>query len=102
MVATLFTLTYSLRLVGVVFMGVGGKKNYFIGEEFGMILPMGMLLMLSVFAGCWFNFFLMPQGMVYIGIIYKIFLIVSMIFVVFVGLVKLSEIKKCMSMNRRQ
>jgi hypothetical protein len=92
MMATFFTLTYSLRLVGVVFIGVGLKSKYFLAEEFGMILPISMLLMLSVFAGCWFNFFLVPQTIVYMRVFYKMFLIGALIFIVVVGLNKLKSV----------
>jgi len=50
--ATIFTLSYSIRLSWLIFIGAGAKKNLIAEEEFGMLAPIRFLICLSIFAGC--------------------------------------------------
>jgi len=50
--ASIFTLSYSIRLSWLIFIGAGRKKNLLISEEKGIFIPMRFLLTLSLYAGC--------------------------------------------------
>jgi len=97
--ATIFTLSYSIRLSWLIFIGGGRKKNLFVREEAGIFVPMSFLLFLSIFAGCWFRFFLIPVFIILLPVVFKgcVFFSLSVVLLGFyktLKLIFLTESKK--------
>jgi len=59
--STILTLTYSIRLVfRVYFKNYSGNFLIYVREDFGMVLPMTGLMLLTVFAGGWLRINIFP------------------------------------------
>nr|YP_001798474.1 NADH dehydrogenase subunit 5 [Cryptopygus antarcticus]ABS57572.1 NADH dehydrogenase subunit 5 [Cryptopygus antarcticus] len=79
--ATMFTLMYSVRLMYFIFfnnMGSRGLLN--LAEHVGMISPMSLLLMLSLFAGGWMSVNMFPVYLINLPMFLKIMVLVGLMF----------------------
>lgn len=82
--STLFTLTYSVRLMYFVFFNNIGKRHFLnLGESTGMLVPMRFLIILSLIAGGWLRGFMFPLNFIYLPPWLKL-LIITIIFLFFV------------------
>jgi len=92
--ATIFTLSYSIRLSWLIFIGAGSKKNLILEEDLGSILPIRFLIFLSIFAGGWLRFFLIPSYIIFLPSIFKIcvFFFLGAIFLIYFNILKLNLI----------
>jgi len=60
-ISTMFTLTYSVRLVYYIFFNAMGYKTFlYMEEESGIFIPMRFLFMLSIYAGGVISSFIFP------------------------------------------
>nr|YP_009032778.1 NADH dehydrogenase subunit 5 [Folsomotoma octooculata]AGL95078.1 NADH dehydrogenase subunit 5 [Folsomotoma octooculata] len=78
--ATLFTLTYSVRLMYFIFfnnMGVRALLN--LGETLGMTYPMGGLMFLSMYGGCFMGAKLFPSVYVFLPFFVKTSLLIMIV-----------------------
>jgi NADH-ubiquinone oxidoreductase chain 5 len=70
--ATLFTLSYSTRLVYYVFFNnLGSKSVLNLIEEPGILLPKTFLLAITVISGCWIRINMFPLRFVFLPMIIK-------------------------------
>lgn len=80
LLSTVFTLTYSVRLVYYIFiknLGVGSFIS--VAEEAGIILPISLLFVFSVTAGCFMRWFYFPFTFIYLPLVVKLLVIVSLV-----------------------
>lgn len=95
-VATIFTLSYSIRLSWLIFIGGGAKKNLLLEEEEGIIIPISFLLALSLYAGCWIRLFLTPLCIVFLPSFFKLFILARLaaILVIYFQVIKIVTLKE--------
>nr|YP_009756944.1 NADH dehydrogenase subunit 5 [Lepidocyrtus fimetarius]QIM14972.1 NADH dehydrogenase subunit 5 [Lepidocyrtus fimetarius] len=78
---TLFTVTYSMRLIiHMFFKNMGVLKMITNSESYGMVVPMGILFMFSVIMGSYFSWLLFPSYSVFLPYGFKCFFLL-MIFI---------------------
>lgn len=80
LLSTVFTLTYSVRLVCFIFLknlGVGSLIS--VAEEGGIVLPMRLLFIFSIVAGCFMSWFYFPFTFVYLPLVIKILVSVRLL-----------------------
>ena len=78
--STIFTLTYSIRLLYYVFLNNKGFKAINrIEEELGMISPITFLVVLSVGAGSWIRSCLFPTQIIFIPLIVKLSVLLALL-----------------------
>jgi len=78
--STIFTLTYSVRLVYYIFFNsLGYKTSLSIEEEEGMILPMRFLFMLSIYAGGMMRTALFPVICVMLPVVIRVSVLVCLL-----------------------
>jgi NADH-ubiquinone oxidoreductase chain 5 len=83
--ATMFTLTYRVRLVYFIFFNnIGGRGVVRIEEETGIITPMSLLLTMSLIAGGWLRSTLFPLGFIFLPLWVKIS-VLAIIMILFFG-----------------
>jgi len=71
--ATIFTLTYSVRLIYFIFFNNFGRKIIMnLRERAGILIPMSLLLALSLFAGAFIRSILFPSYFIYLPGLIKI------------------------------
>jgi len=95
--ATIFTVTYSLRLIYILFFNNLGAKSFInLGEEVGMYLPIFILFIFSVISGSWIIWLFLPPFLVYISIYFKLLVLISIIlitlFYIMSSYIKLDEL----------
>nr|YP_009480516.1 NADH dehydrogenase subunit 5 [Cryptopygus terranovus]APC61723.1 NADH dehydrogenase subunit 5 [Cryptopygus terranovus] len=91
--ATMFTLTYSVRLMYYIFFNNLGCRSFLnLGEELGMITPMSFLIFLSVFAGSWMSSNIFPLEFINLPTILKMLVLGGIIFL-FVGMFYFLQMK---------
>jgi len=79
--ATFFTLTYSVRLIYIIFFKtIGVKTLIHIGEELGILVPMGVLLSLTLALGSFMRLNFFPLIYIYLPIYIKIIVFSGVIF----------------------
>nr|UHY94359.1 NADH dehydrogenase subunit 5 [Folsomia candida] len=65
--STLFTLTYSVRLLYFIFFNNMGSRHILaLSESLGMVIPMTALIFLSVAAGNWLSGYLFPLNFIFL------------------------------------
>jgi NADH-ubiquinone oxidoreductase chain 5 len=78
--ATIFTLTYSVRLIYFIFfnnMGSRGLLN--LAEQVGITSPMSLLLGLSLFAGGWISVNIFPVYLIHLPVFIKTIVLLGLI-----------------------
>jgi NADH-ubiquinone oxidoreductase chain 5 len=79
--STIFTLTYSVRLLYYVFFNRVGKRTILnLFEEVGIILPMRLLMFLSIRAGGWMSVNFFPLRIIFLPLKFKLLILVFLIF----------------------
>lgn len=82
--ATMFTLTYSVRLIYYLFFNNLGLKSLVnLGEESGMLLPISLLVLLSLMAGGWMRVFMFPINFIFLPIVFKMVVLVGILIIFF-------------------
>lgn len=82
--ATMFTLTYSVRLIYYLFFNNLGLKSLVnLGEESGMLLPISLLVLLSLIAGGWMRVFMFPINFIFLPIMFKMVVLVGILIIFF-------------------
>lgn len=93
LLATFFTLTYSVRLIYLIFFKtIGVKALIRLGEESGMLVPMGVLLSLTVSLGSFIRLNFFPLTYIYLPIYIKL-IIFTVIILLFVGQFMVQHLK---------
>jgi len=83
--STLFTLSYSVRLLFYVFFNNTGRRTFInLAEESGMTTPMSLLVVFSLAAGSWISAYFFPLNFIFLPIVLKLRVIVGL-GLVFVG-----------------
>nr|AMM04648.1 NADH dehydrogenase subunit 5 [Folsomia candida] len=78
--STLFTLTYSVRLLYFSFFNNMGNRYFLsLAESINMLIPMTFLIFMSVLAGGWLSVYLFPMNFIFLPLWLKL-LVVTMIF----------------------
>jgi len=71
--AIFFTLTYSVRLMYIIFYRtMGGKSLVSLAEELGMLLPMGVLLLLTLILGSFIRSNFFPLAYIFLPLVIKL------------------------------
>lgn len=72
-IATIFTLSYSVRLAYYIFFNnLSGRGVLNLGEEVGMVVPIRVLMVLSVSAGGFIGAFYFPVTFIYLPLGFKV------------------------------
>lgn len=80
--ATIFTLTYSLRLCYYLFLKSLGVSSFLrVEEEVGIITPISLLFILSVLAGSLMSWFYFPFVFIYLPFLVKILVMFSLMLI---------------------
>jgi len=78
-IATIFTLSYSVRLIYYIFFNnLGGRTLLNLGEEVGIIIPIRLLLFMTIVAGGWIRGCLFPINFIFLPLIGKIIVITGL------------------------
>jgi len=97
-IATFFTVTYSLRLIYLIFFGSLGIKTFNnIRENLGIVLPMGLLASLSIFMGAFISLELFPLVYIYLPLVIKtmVFIGITILFFLLFKNLKINIISTC-------
>lgn len=90
--ATLFTVSYSVRLRFFIFFNnLGIRRLINLREERGMLSPMRVLLFLSVLGGGFMRVFIVPLNLIFIPLLLKSIILIGVIFIFFLYLMTLHE-----------
>lgn len=82
LISTIFTVTYSVRLIYYVYINnIGGLTSLNIKEEVGIFYPISFLIILSILAGGWVRLNLFPHRFIYLPILIKILILISLIII---------------------
>lgn len=95
--STLFTLTYSVRLLYFVFFNNIGKRHILsLGENINILVPITFLIFLSIVAGGWLSVYIFPLNFIFLPFWLKILILLIIFCFFFIGLyfLDLKEIKK--------
>jgi NADH-ubiquinone oxidoreductase chain 5 len=87
-VATIFTLSYSTRLLFYIFYNnLRGKRLLNLGETYLMLVPIRLLMLFSVYAGCYIRTFIFPVVLVFLPSLVKLSVLLglTLIFVTLMG-----------------
>jgi NADH-ubiquinone oxidoreductase chain 5 len=103
--STIFTLTYSVRLMYFIFFNNLGRKRFLsVEESIGIIVPMSFLILMSMIAGGWIRNEFFPAHFIYLPVIIKIAVVVGVIilFLVYLYFLTLGELNviKWTTVNR--
>jgi NADH-ubiquinone oxidoreductase chain 5 len=101
--STLFTLTYSTRLIYYVFFNnLGAKSILNLGETYLILTPMRVLITFSVFAGCFIRIFIFPAIMIFMPTLMKLSILLSLLFIFsyLINYMNLKLIKMLMFTNK--
>lgn len=97
--ATLFTLTYSTRLMYYTFFNNLGVKRFLnLGETSLMLSPMSVLIVYSVFIGGYIRIFIFPTILIFLPLFLKV-LILALLIILFVYLINYMNLKLINSVN---
>lgn len=78
--STFFTLTYSVRLIYLIyFKGIGPKIFLNLAEESGILLPIRVLILISIFIGCFIRLEFFPITTIYLYYVIKYLIIVGVV-----------------------
>lgn len=91
--STVFTLSYSTRLMYYVFFNNLGVKSLLnLAESRLILIPMRVLIVFSVFVGCFMSIFIIPVCIIYIPVLLKIS-ILAVLGVTFIYLINFINLK---------
>lgn len=80
-ISTIFTLTYSTRLIYYVFFNnLGIKRILNLGETYLMLIPIRVLILFSVFAGCFIRMFIFPVVIIFMPTVIKLSILFGLMF----------------------
>lgn len=75
-IATILTLTYSIRLSFYMFFNnMGGRNLLNLSEEMGILIPMTLLVSFSLFAGGWIRIYFFPISFIFLPVFLKILIL---------------------------
>ena len=94
--STIFTLTYSVRLLFYLYYAaLGGKRVFSSEEEIGMLVPISLLFILSVVWGRWAGSVLIPVQIIILPFLIKLGILLGLIilFTLVIIIIKSTSVK---------